>query len=206
MDELALILDAQRGDVNAFNTLVLAYQSRAYNVAYRLMGEAHAADDATQEAFIAAFRNLAQYRGGNFAAWLLRIVTNACLDELRRAKRRQTVSTDDLGEDADESAPALTADPDESPESVVMKQALSRAIQDCLDGLPEVFRMVAILGDLEGYDYQEIASIARISLGTVKSRLSRARGRLRDCLQGAGELLPARYRLSEQEDRTQTTG
>ncbi len=206
MDELALILDAQRGEVNAFNTLVLAYQGRAYNVAYRLMGDAHAADDATQEAFIAAFRNLGQYRGGSFGAWLLRIVTNACLDELRRLKRRPTVSTDDLGEDADESALVLTADPDEGPESVVMQQALNRAIQDCLDDLPDPFRVVAVLGDLEGYDYQEIARIAGISLGTVKSRLSRARGRLRDCLQGAGELLPARYRLSEQEDRAQTTG
>ena len=88
MDEAALIDSARRGDLNAFNRLVLAYQDLVYNHAMRVMGENAAAEDATQEAFISAYRNLSGYRGGSFRAWLLRIVTNACYDELRRRKRR----------------------------------------------------------------------------------------------------------------------
>ena len=89
MDEAALIHDAQRGDVDAYNGLVLHYQSQVFNVAYRIIGEHDAAADATQDAFIRAYKNLGRFRGGNFRAWLLRIVTNLCYDELRRRKRRQ---------------------------------------------------------------------------------------------------------------------
>src|SRR3954466_5151398 len=96
MDELALIHEAQRGSVDSFNTLVLHYQSSAYNLAYRLIGDADAAADATQEAFISAYGHLPQFRGGSFKSWLLRIVSNACYDEMRRRKRRPALSLDDL--------------------------------------------------------------------------------------------------------------
>jgi len=86
MDENALIQAARRGDLDAFNTLVLAYQHQVYNLAYRIMGEAAAASDAAQEAFISAYKNLKSFRGGSFKSWLLRIVTNACYDDLRRRK------------------------------------------------------------------------------------------------------------------------
>jgi RNA polymerase sigma-70 factor (ECF subfamily) len=90
MDEVELIQYAQKGDLDAFNRLVLAYQDMVYNQAYRVIGESDAAEDATQEAFISAYRKIHTYRGGSFKAWLLRIVTNACYDELRRRKRRPT--------------------------------------------------------------------------------------------------------------------
>ena len=99
MNEEALIQDAQRGDVAAYNRLVLHYQSLAYNVAYRIMGEPQSAEDMTQEAFVSAYKALNRFRGGNFKAWLLRIVTNACYDELRRHKRRPQSSLDELTED-----------------------------------------------------------------------------------------------------------
>ncbi len=198
MDELALIQAAQHGDVESFNTLVLAYQTRAYNLAYRRVGEPDAAAAATQEAFIAAYNNLRQFRGGSFKAWLMRIVTNACYDELRRRKRRPVVSTEELDDEA--SPHRLYGEPDGSPEHVIDQHALAEAIQDCLDGLNADYRVVAILSDVQGYEYREIAEIARVSLGTVKSRLSRARQHLRDCLQGAGELLPDMYRLNDQGD------
>jgi RNA polymerase sigma-70 factor (ECF subfamily) len=194
MDELALIHQAQRGDVESFNTLVLTYQSIAYNLAYRLVGDTESAADATQEAFISAYNSLMQYRGGSFRAWLLRIVTNASYDELRRRQRRPVVSLDDLTPNADELVSGVGDSPD-SPEVAAAQNALSRVIQDCLDALPRAYRLVAVLADVQGYDYREIAEVARLSLGTVKSRLSRARERLRDCLQGAGELLPGEYRL-----------
>ncbi len=196
MDELALIQEAQRGNVNSFNALVLHYQVGAYNLAYRLVGEPEAAADATQEAFISAYNHLNQFRGGSFKSWLLRIVTNACYDELRRRKRRPAMSLDELEENAELQLIGKT----ESTESLAQRNALNRAIQDCLDDLPDEQRVVAVLCDVQGYDYQEIAAVTQVSLGTVKSRISRARQRLRDCLQDAGELLPESYRLNHRNE------
>jgi RNA polymerase sigma-70 factor (ECF subfamily) len=201
MDEPALIRDAQRGDVNAFNRLVLEYQTMAYNVAYRIMGEGDSASDATQEAFISAYKHLRDYRGGSFKGWLLRIVTNACYDELRRRKRRPAASLDALmvvpeGPDAD--AEASLVSKDDSPENHAERRELAEAIQHCLNNLPPDMRVVTVLCDVQGLDYAEIAATTGIALGTVKSRLSRARARLRECLQGVRELLPAIYRLEDE--------
>lgn len=201
MDEPALIRDAQRGDVNAFNRLVLEYQSLAYNVAYRVMGEGEAAADATQEAFISAYRHLDSYRGGSFRGWLMRIVTNACYDELRRRKRRPAVSLEEMttAPDGSESdSEAVLAAPDELPEDRAQRHELASAIQRCLGRLPDEMRTVAVLCDVQGLDYAEIAQATGVALGTVKSRLSRARARLRDCLQDVRELLPEIYRLENE--------
>ena len=195
MDETYLIKQAQDGDVSAYNTLVLHYQDAVYNVAYRIMGEPSTADDATQEAFISAYKAIRRFRGGSFKSWLMRIVTNACYDELRRRKRRPQSSLDQIVE-AHESSPLLTNEDDPSPEELQQQSELLDAIQRCLDALPDEQRTAAVLRDVEGYDYREISEIMSISLGTVKSRLSRARIKLRDCLQGIGELLPAEYRLN----------
>lgn len=195
MDEAALIQSAQQGDVNSYNTLVLHYQRQAYNVAYRIMGEHDAAADATQEAFISAYKALGRFRGGSFKSWLLRIVTNACYDELRRRKRRPKASLDALYIEEESSDSMLISSHPENPEAHAQRMDLQAAIIDCLQGLSEDQRAVAVLCDIEGFDYSEIAEMLGIALGTVKSRLSRSRGRLRDCLQGFEELLPAEYRL-----------
>ncbi len=194
MDEPKLISQAQGGDVHAYNTLVLHYQEQVYSVAYRIMGESGAAADATQEAFIAAYKSLRSFRGGSFKSWLLRIVTNACYDELRRHKRRPQTSLDEMTEEGD-SFPELAGDAP-NPEDERQQMELIEAVKQCLDQLPDDQRIVAVLSDVEGYNYQEIAEIVSTTLGTVKSRLSRARARLRDCLQGYRELLPASYRLT----------
>src|SRR5579859_3406752 len=196
MDELALIRDAQRGDVESFNTLILHYQNSVYNLAYRLTGEADAAADASQEAFISAFGHLTQFRGGSFKSWLMRIATNACYDEMRRRKRRPAVSLDDPDHEAEVQLVTSSGD---GPEVIAQQNALNQAIQECLEDLPADQRLVTVLCDIQGYDYQEIAQVANVSLGTVKSRISRARQRLRDCLQGAAELLPESYRLKDRE-------
>jgi len=196
MDEAALIQFARGGDLDAFNRLVLAYQDIVYSQAYRMMGEQEAADDAAQEAFISAFRNLSSYRGGSFKAWLLRIVTNACYDELRRRKRRPTTPLEPVDEDEEEiESPSWMADPSESPEEALSRAELGRALQRCLGDLPDEFRAVVVLVDLQGMDYTEAAQVIGTPLGTVKSRLARARLRMRDCLQGFWELLPASFRL-----------
>jgi RNA polymerase sigma-70 factor (ECF subfamily) len=199
MDEPLLIREAQRGDLGAFNTLVLAYQSRALNLAYRILGEAAPAEDVAQEAFVSAFRSLASYRGGSFRAWLLRIVTNASYDELRRRKRRPSVSLDSLNEQVDspdsEAAESVAVSTEESPEHAAERSELARALERCLADLPLEFRTVALLVDVQGFDYGEASEVIRAPVGTVKSRLARARARMRDCLQAHGELLPASLRL-----------
>jgi RNA polymerase sigma-70 factor (ECF subfamily) len=199
MDESGLIQAARQGDLDAFNRLVLAYQDLVYTQAYRMMGEMDAAEDATQEAFISAYRNLQSFRGGSFRGWLLRIVTNACYDELRRRKRRPTVPLEPLTSDDEEiESPRWIADAGELPEERVMRAELGRQIQRCLDELPEEFRAVVVLVDIQGLDYHEAAQVVAKPVGTVKSRLSRARTRLRDCLQAARELLPGAFRLVDE--------
>ena len=192
MDEPYLIRQAQKGDVNAFNTLVLHYQDLAFGVAYRIMGEPDGAADATQDAFIKAYQKLNTFSDGNFKAWLLRIVTNQCYDLLKYHKRRPRSSLDEM-EEENESSSWLKSDA-LRPEDQQQRAELFAAIQNCLDDLPEDQRVVAVLCDVEGYDYQTAADIAETSLGTVKSRLSRARTKLRDCLRGFMELLPDKYR------------
>jgi len=201
MDEAGLILEAQRGELDAFNRLVLAYQDMVYSQAYRMMGEGPAAEDATQDAFIAAFRKLSTYRGGSFKAWLLRIVTNVCYDELRRRKRRPTTPLEPTDNDDEEiESPRWLSDPNETPEERAERQELARALQRCLNGLPEEFRSVVALVDIQGMDYTEAADVLGKPLGTVKSRLARARTRMRECLKSHGELLPASLRLVDESE------
>ena len=200
MDEQALIQDALDGNLDAFNGLVLHYQDIAYNVAYRVMGEHGAASDACQEAFISAYQKLHQYRGGSFKSWLLRIVTNACYDELRRRQRRPvaalTPETDD-GEMLED--PYWIEDDQASPEEQSEQAALEKAIQHCIGELEEKFRTILVLVDVEGMDYDAASDIVNTPLGTVKSRLARARSRVQDCLQGFWELLPEIFRLKNEE-------
>jgi len=194
MDEKALIAAARRGDVSSFNQLVLNYQSMAYNVAYRILGDRDAAADATQDAFLSAFKAIGKFRGGSFKSWLLRIVTNTCYDQLRHKQRQPTASLDALL--VLEPAPIRSlTDPGESPEEYALRQELSKVIQAGIATLPPEQRVALVLSDIQGLSYQEIAEITGASLGTVKSRLSRARSKLRDFLLKQGELLPSRYRL-----------
>ncbi len=196
MDEVALICAARKGDLDSFNRLVLAYQDLVYNQAFRMMGEPEVAEDATQDAFISAFRKLNTYRGGSFKAWLLRIVTNLCYDELRRRKRRPTTSLEPVDNDDEEiESPRWLSDPGESPEAATEREELSRALEHCLKGLSPEFRAIVSLVDLQGLDYAEAALVVKRPLGTVKSRLARARLNMRDCLKGFWELLPDSFRL-----------
>jgi len=194
MDEQALVAAARRGDTQAFNQLILTYQTLVYNVAYRMLHDRDVAADATQEAFVSAFRAIQGFRGGSFKAWLLRIATNACYDQLRIVQRRPTSSLDDLLVDPDHSA--MLIDYTESPEDYAVRRDLGRAIQNGLDRLPPDQRATVILSDIQGLSYEEIAQATGVSLGTVKSRLSRGRARLRDCLRQEQELSPKPYRLT----------
>jgi RNA polymerase sigma-70 factor (ECF subfamily) len=192
-EERRLVEAAQRGDSERFNALIRLYEGRVYNLCYRMLGDADSAADATQDAFLSAFRNLKNFRGGSFRSWMLRIATNTCYDVLRARKRRPSVSLDIDPDDEDDSSPLQIADKAESPDDFALRRELAAAIQHGLASLPEDQRAVLILSDIQGLAYEEIAQITNTNLGTVKSRLSRGRARLRNVLK-AGELLPTRYR------------
>lgn len=195
MDEQSAISAAQRGDLNAFNQLVLLYQQLAYNVAYRILGDQDAAMDATQDAFLRGYRALPRFEGGSFKAWILRITTNCCYDQLRAKKRQPTSPLQGLLEDDDHSK--IFEDPGEAPEAYVERRDLGVGIQAGLRLLPEDQRVVLVMSDIQGLSYAEIAQVTSVSLGTVKSRLSRGRAKLRDYLLAHKELLPNGYRLRD---------
>lgn len=199
-DEQNLINKAKHGSLDAFNTLVLRYQDRAYTVAYRIMNDEASAADMAQDAFITAYRRLETYRGGSFRAWLLRIVTNTCYDELRRYKRRPATSLEDLPGAEMDDGPVLPDDAP-TPEQSAQQSELNAAIQDCIQSLADGQRIILVLSDVEGLSYQEVASTVGIKVGTVKSRLSRARVSVRDCLQAVQELLPSIYRLNNTDSQ-----
>jgi RNA polymerase sigma factor (sigma-70 family) len=183
MDENALIAAARLGDLDAFNQLVLAYRHLAYNHAWRMLNDPFAADDVVQDAFISAYRHLSAFRGLSFRNWLLRIVTNACYDEMRHRRARRTVPLEpvEVGEHPDETLTWMT-DPAEAPEAAVLRGELRQAIQCGLDGLLPEYRATLVLVDVLGLDYGEAALVLGCPLGTVKSRLARARARLCACL------------------------
>jgi RNA polymerase sigma-70 factor (ECF subfamily) len=182
-DEQALIRSAQRGDLEAFNGLVLRYQQQVYNVGYRIMGDEAAASDVTQEAFISAYRHIGSFHQGSFKNWLLRIVRNACYDELRRRKRRPMVSLDEAvitAEGVIEFDLPASAD---GPEQIVQRRELADLLQRGINTLPIDQRLTLVLSDVQGLRYDEIAEITHSKRGTVKSRLSRARATLREYVQ-----------------------
>jgi RNA polymerase sigma-70 factor (ECF subfamily) len=191
-EEEAAIEQALNQDLNAFNRLVEAYQRLAYSVAYRMLQDDEQAADAVQESFIKAYRALHTFQGGSFKSWLMRIVTNTCYDALRARKRRATDSLDDLPPGA-QYAPYLT-DSAESPHEYAERMELNHAIESNIAKLPEDQRLAVLLCDVHGYTYEEITEIANIPMGTVKSRISRGRARLRELLLAQPELLPTTFR------------
>jgi RNA polymerase sigma factor (sigma-70 family) len=199
MDEAALIQSARKGDLDSFNSLVLVYQHQVYNLAYRIMGDEAPAADATQNAFISAYKNLKSFRGGSFKSWLLRIVTNACYDDLRRKKRRPAVSLDELMNNEDTDVEYDVPSGEDGPETIAQRHELVDLIQSGITTLPEDQRITLVLSDVQGLSYEEIADMTRTNLGTVKSRLSRGRAKLREYLQLHGELLPEAYRLESDQ-------
>lgn len=184
MTEQELIKAAAGGDADAFGTLVERYQGKVYHLALRMCGQEEDAADVAQEAFLAAWRGLPAFRGeAGFATWLYRLTSNAAIDHLRRAKRqRGDVSLDDadLGLDAPDQAPS----PQERAEGAELRQAVAQG----LGRLSEDHRQVLVLREVQGLRYEEIAGALDLDLGTVKSRIARARGALRKILVESGNL------------------
>lgn len=182
-DEL-LLRRACKGDVQAFEELMQSHESRIYAIALRMMGNREDAQDCAQEAMVRIYRAMGSFKGQSaLATWIYRITMNTCLDELRRRKARKVTSLDSLVDNG--WSPTDTGDTSEEYGLRVEKQnALNRAIQS----LPDDMRAAIILRDVKGYSYDEIASILGANVGTIKSRISRGREKLREILSKQSEL------------------
>ena len=180
MNEILLISRARGGDREAFGELVEQYRDNVYRLAYRMCGNAYDADEAAQEAFVAAWRALPNFRGdAKFSTWLYRLTTNAAIDVMRREKRHQTVGDGemvDLADDAD------------SPQETVERTEQQEAVQKALSTLSEEYREVLLLRYMEELDYAEIAEVLQLPSGTVKSRINRAKAALKAALLKSGNI------------------
>lgn len=195
-DEQNAIAQALAGDVDAFNHLVVKYQRLAYSVAYRMLQNQEAAGDAVQDSFLKAYRALGGFKGGLFKSWLLRIVVNTCYDVLRVQQRTVSESIDDEpnGDNEESRVARQLVDNNESPDAYIERMELSGYIEVGIRNLPSDQRLALALCDVHGYSYEEIAEITGYPMGTVKSRISRARTKLRDYLLEHSELLPTSFR------------
>lgn len=193
--ETRWIRAAKRGDLDAFNILVLHYQNLLFGIALRLLHDEDAAADALQEAFISAFRKFHTFRGGSLRSWLARVVVNACYDEMRQKRRQRSVPLEQVNSAGEEiESGSWLVDPRAGPEECFERGELDHAVQAALRTLPALYRTVLVLVDVEGLSYEEAAAAMHIPVGTVKSRLARARLQMQNSLQIYGDLLPAPYR------------
>lgn len=205
-DEIQLIARSQRGDVSAFNQLVLDYQQTVYNVVLRMLGDRDTAADVTQDTFMAAFRAIQSFRAGSsFRAWILRIASNQACDHWRRTHRHVHESLDSLTDEDEPHASGLlnslvATSTEINPEASLLTSELQELIERGLQTLPLEQRVVVVLCDIQGLSYEEIAITTQATLGTVRSRISRGRIRLRNYLHQHRELLPRSYRLMTDRD------
>lgn len=194
MTEMEIIRASQQGDLNAFNTLILHYQDFLFRVAFRITRDENMASDVVQEACLLVFHKISSYRDGSFRGWLARIVSNVCYDELRAQKRRRTQSLEVHNQDGQElSSPYWLADVSANPETQVEVNELEEMILNCLGRISPQHQMILILIDIEEFSYEEAADALQVPVGTIKSRLARARMQMRDALQSSSGLLPAQY-------------
>lgn len=191
--ESDLIARAQHGDLDAFNEIILLHQDALFNIALRTIGDEDRAADAVQDALIAAFRSLGTFHGGSLRAWLARTVVNKCYDEYRRSSRHPTLPLTPVVDGEELEDWDWLRDPGPSLESRFDDSQLNQALQSCIKSLPFAHRAVLALVDVDGLSYEEAASTLRIPVGTVKSRLARARATMRLSLQNFSALLPSAY-------------
>jgi RNA polymerase sigma-70 factor, ECF subfamily len=183
-DDMPYVTLCQKGDVEAFEFLVKRHQKKMLNMAYRMMGNYDDACDVVQEAFLSAFRSIKKYKAeALFSTWLYRIVVNQTKNRIKQAHRltsREETSIDDFEERANALCPPCAEEG--RPDEQLMQQERDAKVQHCISKLDHEYRDALVLRDIQGFSYEEIRDVLQIPEGTVKSRLSRARNALKDCL------------------------
>jgi len=184
-----LVKRSKSGDIEAFEQLIFDYQKKAYNIALRVMGNQEDAKDMCQEAFIRIFKSIEGFKEqSSFSTWMYRIVTNVCLDEIRKKKKSETVSLDGTYETENGQIHFETVSDDDTPEEAYIRIEKKRIVLKSINELSEEYKTVIVLRDIQGFSYEEIANILCCSIGTVKSRINRGRNTLKDKLKTALEL------------------
>ncbi|MCL2740628.1 MAG: sigma-70 family RNA polymerase sigma factor [Oscillospiraceae bacterium] len=175
-----LVARAVGGDADAFGELVAMHQTRVYNIAYRLVGDCDDARDMAQEAFVKAYSSIGGFRMDSvFSTWLYRITVNVCYDHLRKAKGKVAVSIDEgFGDDGGEPAARQIEDAEPGPEMAYLRKEERRAVQACIAKLGTKYKAAIVLRDIEDLPYEEIGRMLSLPVGTVKSRINRARAEL----------------------------
>ena len=180
LKERELIRKAKQGDMLAFEELILKHEKIVYNVALRMMNHSEDAKDISQEVFLKAYLSVANFDERSiFSTWLYRITHNTCIDEMRKRKGKQSYSLEEELENEEGSMQRQIADEGDTPEESLLRQEQKSEILQALDTLSEEHKAAIILRDVKGLSYEEIAEILELSLGTVKSRISRARNQLK---------------------------
>ena len=188
-DEQALIQRCKDGDTRAFDELVRQYEKRVFNCALRIAGNYNDAADVAQEAFIRAFNSIQTFRGDAiFTTWIYRIVTNVYLDERKKSKAHRQTSLDEYIELDENSVTRQIVDDGPTPDQVVETKERTRVLQSAINSLPDYQRIILTLYSFQHRSYEEIADVLRLPIGTVKSRLNRARLALAEKLSGESEL------------------
>ncbi|MGI6684658.1 MAG: RNA polymerase sigma factor [Bacillota bacterium] len=192
-----LVRKSQKGDIDAFEQLISKYQQKIYNIAYRLMGNSHDAYDLAQEALIKVYKSIGNFRlDASFSTWVYHIVTNVCRDELRKRSRHQVSSLDEPVTLHDGEVYKEVADFSNCPEYAYEQKESEEYIQKLISSLNPDYRIVVVLREMMGFSYDEIAQELNITLGTVKSRLNRARKYLKDRILEDREQTPTITRLT----------
>ncbi|MFV0313919.1 MAG: RNA polymerase sigma factor [Anaerotignum sp.] len=181
LEDKQFISKAKQGDMAAFEELILQHEKMVYNVALRMMNHSEDAKDISQEVFIKAYRNISNFdERSTFSTWIYRITTNTCIDEMRKRKGKQTFSLDNEFEGEESSWKREVADDADTPEKSLLKKEEKNEILMAMEGVSEEYKMVFILRDIQGLSYEEISDILDLTLGTVKSRISRARKNIKE--------------------------
>ena len=187
--EKLLVTKSKKGNLDAFEELISSYEKKAYNIAYRMMGNEEDAKDMAQEAFIKIYKSIQNFREeSSFSTWLYRIVTNVCLDELRKRKKDKLVPLELSIETEKGTAIVELSAERETPEDIYERIEKRQLIQNAISSLGEDYKTVIILRDIQGFGYEEIATMLNCSLGTIKSRINRARNLLKEKLRYQLEL------------------
>ncbi len=187
--EEALIKKAQKGDNDSFELLIIAFQDKAYAIAFSVMGNTHDAYDMVQESFIKVYKNLHKFNfNSSFNTWLYRIIKNTCIDQLRKNNRKKTLSYDATYLNKDNELSFQIEDEKNNMDVIFERKESVELIKSSMEKLSIDHRTVIVLSDVKGYDYQEISELLQVSLGTVKSRISRGRSRLAEIIREEGTI------------------
>lgn len=187
--EKDLLHRAQKGDLTAFEQLISGYQKKVFNIALKMLGNHEDASEAAQEALIKVFRSISGFKEeSSISTWIYRIATNTCLDELRKRKNNRVVYLDEEIKLDDNEVTRQIEDDRPTPDILAEQKEIRGIVQKAVSMLSEDYRTVIVLRDIQGFSYQEIASITRCPEGTVKSRINRARQELKRILERKKEL------------------